>query len=131
MATYTNKGEFMRYTDKLAFDRYVVTYYANKMRGCKDRNIEFNLTSTQVKNMLRAKRCGYTEELLTHTHQTQIDSDVTLDRINCMKPYETGNVIAVSHKANRAKNAFESLYRGDADKIMMQMVKVINKRKGN
>ena len=118
----------MRYPTGLEFDQYVVRYYSHKMQSCIARGIPFQLTITQVKNMLRAKRCGYTKELLTHTRTTQIDSDVTIDRIDCTKPYQTGNVIACSHKANRAKNSFESLYRGEANNVMAGVMKVVDKR---
>lgn len=118
----------MRYQAGLEFDQYVAKYYVHKMQSCASRGIAFKLTLTQVKNMLRAKHCGYTKELLTHTRTTQIDSDVTIDRVDCTKPYETGNVIACSYKANRAKNSFESLYRGEANNVMAGIMKVVDKR---
>jgi hypothetical protein len=118
-----------RYTG-LEFDRYVATYYVNKLRSCKDRNIEFNLSLLQVRNMLRAKRCQLTGIELTHNTSGQAlqkNSDVTIDRIDCNRPYETGNVCAVSHLANTLKAAFESPGNGRDVSLIHTMSKNLKK----
>lgn len=104
-----------RYESGVEFDKFVAQYYVNKQNNCRNRKISFNLTLTQVKNMLRAKRCQLTGIELTHTDAglvgnsgLQRPTDVTIDRLDCSKPYETGNVIAVAHITNQLKAAFEN-----------------------
>ncbi len=117
--------------EKVAFDRYVVKYYSNKIDSCRSRGIAFNLTFTQVKNMLRAKYCQYTGVELTlkpsgNTEQGR--TDVTIERIDSNKPYETGNVCAVSFAANQAKASFDRIYGELAVPVLLAMSKNISKR---
>ena len=118
--------------DKVEFDRYLVNYYMNKLDSCKKRGIAFNLTFTQVKNLMRAKKCQYTGVALTHTPfatQTQRDTDVTIERIDSRKPYETGNVCAISFAANQAKSGFDAKYGADAV-AMMHLISANLKKRG-
>jgi hypothetical protein len=121
-----------RYKPGIEFDKYVARYYVNKLQQCKDRKIEFKLTLVQVKNMLRAKRCQLTGIELTHNMMycsgSQRPTDVTIDRIDCDKPYETGNVIAVAHIANSLKAAFENKPAGVSAKTIHIMSKNLKKR---
>ena len=111
------------------FDKMCVTYYANKVQSCGQRGISFNLTFTQVKNMLRAKRCQYTGVTLTKSNSsTQKPTDVTIERINPKKPYETGNVCAVSYAANQAKANFDRVYGSESAKMLSMISKSITKR---
>ena len=113
----------------IEFDKMCVTYYANKLQSCGQRGIEFNLTFTQVKNMLRAKKCQYTGVSLTkHKSSVQKPTDVTIERINPNKPYETGNVCAVSYAANQAKANFDRFYGADSAKMLTMVSKSISKR---
>ena len=115
----------------IEFDKYVATYYCNKIQSSKDRNIAFNLTLNQVKNMLRAKVCPYTGLKLTHrgcNAPRARHTDVTIDRMDSSKPYETGNVIACSKKANDAKSAFESAFPANAVEMIHQFSKLLHKK---
>ncbi|WP_407305394.1 hypothetical protein [Acinetobacter sp.] len=116
--------------DRLEFDRFVVQYYTNKLTSCKARGIAFNLTFLQVKNLLRAKKCQYTGILLTHTNgpNGQRDTDLTIERIDNNRPYETGNVCAVSFAANQAKSAFDAKFGKDAVTMIHKMSKALKKR---
>ena len=118
----------MNQADKVAFDVMCTRYYLNKLQSCKDRNIAFNLTFTQVKNMLRAKRCQYTGLVLTKSKGAkQLATDVTIERIDPTKPYESGNVCAVSYAANMFKAQFDDMFRGDSGKVIAKMSKRISK----
>lgn len=117
--------------DRLEFDRYIVQYYSNKLNSCKSRGIAFNLTFLQVKNLLRAKKCQYTGVELTHTMSNtggQRDTDLTIERIDSNRPYETGNVCAVSFAANQAKSMFDAKFGADAVKMIHEMSKQLKKR---
>ena len=97
----------------LDFDRYVANYYVRKISQCRERGIEFKLSLTQVRNMLRAKRCQLTGVYLTHRNaggytENARATDVTIDRLDCSKPYEKGNVLAVAHYANQLKSSVEN-----------------------
>lgn len=110
--------------DTVQFDKMVAQYYVNKVQSCRTREIEFNLTFTQVKNMLRAKKCQYTGVTLTKsTSSSQLPTDVTIERIDPSKAYETGNVCAVSYAANQAKSAFDKIYGKDSYKMFLLMAK--------
>lgn len=115
-----------RYTDKYEFDRFVANYYVNKISSSKGRGIEFNLTLTQVRNMLRAKYCQLTGIPLSHYGAGQVQAsrrltDVTIDRIDCNRPYETGNVIAVAHFVNSVKSQFEAVERHSTVNMIHKM----------
>jgi hypothetical protein len=116
--------------DKLEFDRFVVQYYMNKLTSCKSRGIAFNLTFLQVKNLLRAKKCQYTGVLLTHTQGAgaQRDTDLTIERIDSNRPYETGNVCAVSFAANQAKSMFDAKFGKDAVAMIHSISRELKKR---
>jgi len=117
----------------LAFDQYVANYYVNKIQSCKSRKIKFKLSLTQVKNMLRAKKCPILGIELTHTGcnhpiSQQRDSDITIDRINSDGDYETGNVIAMSRKANVAKGAFEGVMGKESIQTFHIFSKFLNQK---
>jgi hypothetical protein len=96
----------------------------------KARGIAFNLTLTQVKNMLRAKKCQYTGIDLTHVAKGGIQSptDVTIERIDPSCPYETGNVCAISFAANQAKSMFDAQFGKNSVAMLVKMAKEISKR---
>lgn len=124
-----------RYTPGIEFDKYATRYYCSKQQQCKERGIDFNLTFTQVKNMLRAKRCQLTGVDLTHTNagkklaeSVQRPTDVTIDRLDNNKPYETGNVIAAAHFANHFKGILEKDCGSNAANVLHNMSKNLKKR---
>jgi hypothetical protein len=120
----------MRY-EGLEFDEYVARYYLNKIKKSAERGIEFKLSLTQVKNILRAKKCQLTGIPLTHTKSidkgTQANSDVTIDRLDCSLPYQKGNVTAVAHIANQIKSVFENNKNADM-KMLHSLSKSLKKR---
>lgn len=116
---------------KVEFDKYVANYYVNKIVSSKARGIAFNLTLTQVKNMLRAKKCQYTGIDLTHVAKgtgIQSPTDVTIERIDPSRPYETGNVCAISFAANQAKSMFDAQFGKNSVAMLVKMAKEISKR---
>lgn len=92
------------------FDLYVARKYVGKEQNARQRGIEFSLTITSVKNILKAKRCYYTGVELTHPRQNKEmrGTDVTIERVDSSKGYVKGNVVAVCHAANQAKAYFET-----------------------
>lgn len=70
-----------------------------KQSAC-DRNKEFNLSITSIKNLLKAKKCFYTGlPLSTNT--------LTVDRVDNSKGYIKGNVVACHIKVNLLKTDLE------------------------
>lgn len=121
-------GGDMRFTG-VKLDTFVARVYTNKVKHCKEQHIEFNLTLTQVKNMLRAKRCQYTGVELTHciAGEPQTLTDVTIDRIDNSKGYVTGNVIACSKAANSFKGVIENPSNAINMKQFLKMAKKLDK----
>lgn len=124
-----------RYKMGIEFDTYVAEYYVRKIQQCKDRRIKFDLTLTQVKNLLRAQKCQLTNTELTHTNAgvevkklQQRPTDVTIDRIDSSKPYEKGNVMAVAKFANQLKGDFENTCGKNAYKMLHLMSKNLKRR---
>jgi hypothetical protein len=108
------------------FEMFVVSYYTNKVQSCKDRGIEFKLNLVSVRNLLSAKKCGYTGLDLTRGKKGlgMLSTDVTIDRIDNSLGYVKGNVIAVSNVANNFKSIFENpVYKLD----MLMAEKALNK----
>lgn len=124
-----------RFENGMDFDRYLVAYYASKITSCNARNIEFKLSLAQVKNMLRAKTCPVLGIPMSHTgagghNKGQRPSDVTIDRMDSSRPYETGNVIAISQAANSGKNGFECILGGPKSIEAIHALSKLLKKKG-
>lgn len=91
------------------FDLYVAKKYAAKAQNARDRGLDFTITYTSMKNMLKAKRCYYTGLPMTkQVGSIQKGSDITIDRIDASKGYIPGNVVACSYAANQLKSQVES-----------------------
>ena len=95
--------------DKYEFDILVAKRYTAKLQNAQQRGIEFKLTLTSVRNIMKAKRCYYTGVGLTLPRQGKVlrGTDVTIERVDSRKGYVSGNVVAVCHAANNAKSFFE------------------------
>jgi hypothetical protein len=91
---------------ELMTDVRIAQKYVSKANNARERGIEFNLPFTSFKNMMRAKKCQYTDIVLTDTGN-QCATDRTIDRIDSRKGYVKGNVIAICHAANQFKGMFE------------------------
>lgn len=114
---------------KTDFDIYLANFYRNKQVSAKARGIAFDLTLTQVKNMLRAKRCQLSGIALTHSFgDQQKATDVTIDRLDSSKGYVTGNVAAVAYCVNQVKSAFENPQRRMSVGVLHTMSKNLKKK---
>lgn len=117
------------------FELFVANYYTNKVQSCKDRGIEWKLSLISVRNLLRTERCPYSGIKLTmpRSGKQALSSDITIDRIDNKRPYEPGNVMAVSNKINNLKSIFENPDYGlsfeDAAKIFGKINKRLTKCK--
>lgn len=91
-------------------DLYIASSYLEHYRHAKKRSIEFSLSFLSFKNIMRAKKCGYTGIPLTVARRGEAEkpSDRTIDRINNSIGYESGNVIAVCRCANSLKAMWEN-----------------------
>lgn len=90
-------------------DQEIARKYLDKIHNAKQRNIEFNLSLTAFKNLMRAKKCRYTKMVLTEGKDgALIVSDRTIDRKDSSKGYIKGNCVAVCHGANQFKSIFEN-----------------------
>lgn len=97
--------------NKAEFDLYCAKHLTWKSENAKKRGIQFDLSFTSMKNLMKAKRCFYTGIILTKStgNGEMRLSDATIDRIDVTKGYTSGNVVACCHAANQMKNQFESL----------------------
>lgn len=91
------------------WDLYVARKLNSKAQNAKERGIEFKLTFQAMKNLLSAKKCYYTGISLTKGEGSAAAkaSDLTIDRIDCEKGYEKGNVVACCHAFNQMKSYVE------------------------
>lgn len=94
-------------------DIQIARRYVQKERHARKDGVDFDLNFTSFKNLMRAKRCYYTGNLLTvQKGEVQCDSDVTIDRVDNSKGYVPGNVVACSRVANQIKGTIESNTNG-------------------
>lgn len=90
------------------FELMVASKYRGKVDNAKSRSISFTLTLNDFRQLLTRKRCAYTGISLTlHKTGNPSNSDLTIERIDNLKGYERGNVIAVCAAANNIKSVFE------------------------
>jgi hypothetical protein len=89
-------------SQKRAFDAHVARKYANKYQNAVSRGIEFDLSFTDMKELLKQKTCYYTRVPIS-TNSEDPASKLTIERIDGSKGYVKGNVAAVSHLANQWK----------------------------
>ena len=82
-------------------DEYVARKYLQILNSAKDRGIEFNLSLTSVKNLLKAKKCYYSGYNFDHTDP---EKSLTFDRLDYKKGYVKGNVVACYKAVNDLKN---------------------------
>lgn len=90
-------------------DICIARKYLKKAENAKERGIEFRLTFTSYKNLIRAKKCYYTGIRLTAASEGGVlrPTDRTIDRINSKLGYVKGNVCACCHEANNFKAVLE------------------------
>ncbi len=91
-------------------DTDIALKYINKKQSAEARGLEFNLSFTSFKNLMKSKRCKYTGVKLTDPRTGNgnlLQTDRTIDRIDSKKGYVKGNVVAVCNAANTFKSKFE------------------------
>lgn len=90
------------------FEYSVALKFKQTYEGAKERKIEFNLSISDMRKLMLAKKCAYTGMELTDDNTPQGQADFpnkrTLDRIDSNKGYVRGNVVACSHIINKIKN---------------------------
>lgn len=121
----------------VAFECWVAKFYWQKVESSKKRGIEFNLTLTSVRNMLRSKKCYYTGMAMTrppYNSNGYIEpgykartTDITIDRIDNRLGYIKGNVRSCSRYANGLKAVLEDPSNSYEMKHFIRMAKVIEK----
>lgn len=92
-------------------DLDIARRYIRKAENAKLKGVEFKLSLTSFKNMMRAQKCAYTGIQMTTGKRGDMKlkaSDRTIDRIDCKKGYVPGNVVACCHAANNLKSMFEN-----------------------
>lgn len=101
--------------------------YITLLQSAKGRGIEFNLTYSEVKQLVLTKRCSYSGILLVNPPQGKSNNlsffeshaHRTIDRIDRNKGYVSGNVVACCHAINCLKaNLIESCMPIDPKKII-------------
>lgn len=98
----------MDLTDKPHDDVRLAKQYQSKADNAKSRGISFTLSFNEYKRLKSAKRCKLTGIELSNGDGGNIKANhLTIDRIDCSKGYELGNVIAVCHAANSFKAILE------------------------
>lgn len=92
------------------FDLYCAMKLQRKAENARQRGVEFKMTFTMMRNILRAKKCYYTGLPLTRARDGKPirGSDLTIDRVDNTIGYVPGNVVASSHAANSLKAMVES-----------------------
>lgn len=81
--------------------------FSEKLDNARQRGIEFNLSFTAIKNLMKAKRCYYTGVKLTLPTggaDTLKANSLTIDRIDS----SLGYVVACSHAFNQIKANVDS-----------------------
>lgn len=105
---------------KVAFDKWVAKKYLMKIKNAEDRGLEFSLTLTSIKNILRAKKCYYTGLPLT-------PETVTIDRVDSSIGYCIGNTVACHTKINNLKAVFEGEGTINDKQLKVFLTKWINR----
>lgn len=119
----------MEYTDIQIAKKMIA-----KERNAKERGIEFDMTFTMFKNLMRAKKCYYTQAPLTDNGEVVCEpTRRTIDRIDHKQGYVKGNVVACSHAYNQFKNEMEKtgiIGEEMFQKAVVKTFNVLNKSRG-
>lgn len=109
-------------------DTRIAKKYISKSDNARSTGVEFSLSFVSFKNMMRAKRCGYTGLILTEPRPNKPlrSTDRTIDRIDCEKGYVSGNVIAVCSSANSIKGILENPNNPIDLKLVSKMITKID-----
>lgn len=94
----------------------IARVFLAKKRDAAEKGIDFNLTLTSIRNILRSKKCYWSG--------VPIDIDmvnggkISIDRIDATKGYIVGNVVACSTEANKFKSFVETGHQRDKSKLI-------------
>lgn len=78
--------------------------YTRLKSSAKKRNIDFNLSLTDLNNLSFPLTCPILGIPLKFNNGQLQDNSYSIDRIDSSKGYEIDNIIVISWKANRLKN---------------------------
>lgn len=104
-------------------DLQIAQKYINKSNAAKTEGIDFNLSFTSFKNVMRAKKCFYSGEPLTYSRKCKNPTDITIDRIDRNKGYVKGNVVACSARINHLKGLIENPNNKFTGKTLLKIAK--------
>lgn len=110
-------------------DAYLAEKYLMKIKNARSRGIDFDLSFTSYKNLMRAKKCFYTQVELSDVDGAE--NQRTIDRINNKKGYTKGNVVACCRAMNQMKSYMEKdgcIFIPNFQKAIGKMFKTINDR---
>lgn len=91
--------------------------YIRLSKSAEDRGIEFNLSLTTFRNLLKRKKCPYTGVQLINSGTS---NNTSIDRIDNSKGYINGNVIACEITANQIKNNMSVDFILNMAKVIME-----------
>ena len=113
--------------NEMPFETFVAIKYLSKQTNAVKRGIVYTLTLTDMKSLLKKKKCFYSGIEL----QLKGDHHLTLDRIDATKGYENGNVVVCSDTVNDIKNKlFESkewtkgMTNAEIKKMLLKFIEV-------
>lgn len=112
------------FLDGAVTDAEIAIKWANLKTSADSRNIEFDLSLKKVKQLLKAKRCAFSN--VSFTPIAGQDTSKTIDRVDNDRGYVDDNVVAVCRMMNTLKGSMsikqlQALHKG--------VMKFVNKRK--
>ena len=110
-------------------DYDIAQRYVSKANHARQNGIEFSLSFTSFKNMMKSKRCKYTGIELTDSGK-QLITDRTIDRIDSNKGYVKGNVVCICRAANQFKSLFENPQYPITLKLARKIIGIVEKSSG-
>lgn len=122
--------QFKSKLNEESFDYHVSKKYLLLHDRAKQKNFNFDLTITDIKRLLKLKRCYYTNVVLTD-NDPNLSTHRTIDRVDNKKGYTKDNVVVCSMQINQLKsNLFESpnsVTAVDAELLYKFVSKFLNK----
>ena len=102
-------------------DEMVISKWKSLQANAKNRGLDFNLSLTSVKNLLRAEKCYYTGHKFVSNHPRDSRS---VDRKDPKKGYVKGNVVACTIGFNSFKNTVEHLDKKGINAIIRPLQQI-------
>lgn len=115
-------SEINRHDDVTLAKRYI-----NKFNKCVAREIDWQISFSDYKRLMKIKRCQYTGMELTDPDcEPNKPTDRTIDRINAELPYTKDNIIICCHAANSLKAVWEDNRNPLTNSLVYNMMNKIN-----